>query len=71
MTVNSRQEEGGQRATRHDGVGNGKWGDPWEQLQAKLSKYVIYCKAGVTGAAGTAMAAPLFPKSELFLYSVV
>ena len=31
----------------------------------------IYCKAGATGVAGTAMAAPLFPKSELFLYSVV
>ena len=40
MTVNSRHEEEGQRATRHDGVGNGKWGDPWEQLQAKLPKYI-------------------------------
>ena len=40
VTVNSRHEEGGQRAARHDGVGNGKWEDPWEQLQAKLPKYV-------------------------------
>ena len=30
-----------------------------------------YSKAGATGAAGTAMAAPLFPKSEIFLYLVV
>ena len=28
-------------------------------------------KAGATGAAGMAMAAPLFTKSEIFLYSVV